>query len=132
MTEFGCEHCYGDDAETVLNYCVPKGLAETDRLIGRSHFGVSIRRCVQCDQRYAAIFTEYVDYINGEDPQYFNLIPLTLEEASELAAQAENVDLGRLSALGSSRRRLSTDWPSGQEKKTISWKTESFWVDEGE
>ena len=128
MTEFGCARCSGDDALTALAFCTTR-LNKTPRLVDRSHFSVSLRRCPECGQSFAAIFTEFVDRA-GEDAQYFDFVPLTTAEVSSLAAQGSRVDLAERGALGSVRRRLSSSWPTGGEKE-IAWRTDSLSVREG-
>ncbi len=128
MTEFGCARCSGDDALTALAFCTTR-LNKTHRLVERSHFSISLRRCPECGQSFAAIFTEFVDRA-GEDAQYFEFVPLTTAEVSSLAAQGARVDLAELGALGSVRRRLSSSWPTGGEKE-IAWRTDSLSVREG-
>jgi hypothetical protein len=128
MTEFGCARCSGEDALTALAFCTTR-LRETHRLVEQSHFGISLRECPECDQAFAAIFTEFVDR-SGEDAQYFDFVPLTPAEVTSLAAQGPGVDLVKLGALGSARRRLASSWPTGKEK-TIAWRTDSLSVREG-
>ncbi|WP_370967590.1 hypothetical protein [Amycolatopsis sp. cg9] len=129
MTEFGCARCSGADALTALAFCTTR-LRETHRLVERSHFGISLRECPECGQAFAAIFTEFVDWKGGEDAQYFDFVPLTATEVTSLAAQGSRVDLAELGALGSVRRRLSSSWPTGEEKR-IGWRTDSLSVREG-
>ena len=129
MTEFGCARCSGEDALTALAFCTTR-LRETHRLVEQSHFGISLRVCPECGQAFAAIFTEFVDWTGGEDAQYFDFVPLKPAEVTSLAAQGSDVDLVRLGALGSLRRRLSSSWPTGGTKQ-ISWRTDSLSVREG-
>ncbi|HEY3470752.1 MAG TPA: hypothetical protein VGL47_36840 [Amycolatopsis sp.] len=129
MSEFGCARCCGDDALTALAYCTTR-LRETHRLVERSHFGVSLRECPECAQAFVAIFTEFVDWTGGEDAQFFDVVPLTAAEVTSLAAQGSGVDLVKLGALGSARRRLASDWPTGGEK-TIAWRSGPLSVREG-
>jgi hypothetical protein len=129
MTEFGCARCYGKDALTAMAFCTTR-LRETHRLVEQSHFGVSLRECPECGQAFASIFTEFVDWSGGEDAQFFDIVPLTGAEVTSLAAQGSRVDLVKLGALGSVRRRLSSAWPTGEEK-TIAWRRDSLSVREG-
>ena len=128
MTEFGCARCSGEDALTALAFCTTR-LRETHRLVEQSHFSIALRECPECGQSFAAIFTEFVDR-TGEDAQYFDFVPLTAAEVTSLAAQGSRVDLGRLGSLGSVRRRLSSSWPTGAEKR-IAWRTDRLSVREG-
>lgn len=113
---FGCPLCFGDDAEAARRH----KLEMSNELIDESHFGVSLRRCPTCGQMFVSIFTEFVDWTDGDDPQYWDVLPLTAAEADELAAQADNVDLKRIETFGSERRRLKVDYPKGGPKR-ISW-----------
>jgi hypothetical protein len=106
---FGCGLCFGEDAEAAKAYRL-----STERdLVDESHFGVSIRRCSACAQRFVHVFTEFVDWADGDDPQYTDLLPVTDEEAARLASQGEQVDLGAIEAMGAARRRLVMSFPKG-------------------
>lgn len=129
MTKFGCARCSGEDALTALAFCTTR-LRETHRLVEQSHFSIALRECPECGQAFAAIFTEFVDSTGGEDAQYFEYVPLTAAEVTSLAAQGSRVDLARLGALGSVRRRLSSSWPTGKEKR-IAWRRDTLSVREG-
>jgi len=113
--EYGCALCFGEDAEAARAYL----LASVQVLVDESHFGVSLRRCTACGQRFVHIFTEFVDWVDGDDPQYTELVPVTGEEAAELAAQGENVDLRAIEALGAGRRRLVMDFPKGGPRRVF-------------
>jgi hypothetical protein len=134
VTEFGrvefgrSECCGGDDAEAAAAYCFSR-LTTTHRVVSDSHFGVSLRECPNCGQQFVVIFTEFVDWSGGDDAQYFDIVPLTGDEAAALVAE-QNLDLGALGALGAGRRRLSVDWPTGAAKRTL-WRTGPFPVTEG-
>jgi hypothetical protein len=111
VAEFGCAACYGEDADATWHH-YHDGLPVTEQLILESHFVVGLRRCAACEQPFVWVFTEYVDWQGGEDPQYRVVVPITPAEAATLAEQGENVDLPALGALGRGRRYLSVDWPS--------------------
>jgi hypothetical protein len=115
-TEFGCAYCYGDDAQAVSVYYDNGGL-ETERLIvDDPHFLVSLPRCRRCAQGFVSIFTEFVDWEGGDDAQYRDVVPVTPAETAIVVEQGEDVDLRYLGSLGEGRRRLSTDWPTGDQK----------------
>ncbi|RSM86545.1 hypothetical protein DMH04_12890 [Kibdelosporangium aridum] len=125
--DLGCEHCYGEDAETVMEYCT-KNLETTRRIVSDSHFGVSLRKCPECGQQFVAIFTEFVDWQGGDDAQYFDIVPVTPIEAKYIV-NAQDL-LRDLSKLGNRRRRVSSDWPTGGRNR-VSWKHGEFHVEEG-
>jgi hypothetical protein len=129
MTQFGCPLCYGDDAKTVsANHHTVR---VTDSIINESHFMVSLHRCPGCGQRFLRIFTEFVDWQGGEDPQYTDVVPVTEEEARRIVQDGEDVSLRYLGNLGTGRRRLRTDWPSGGSRR-LGWAQGAFEVREGE
>ncbi|MDI2129570.1 hypothetical protein [Yinghuangia seranimata] len=129
MIEFGrVECCGGEDAEAALEYCFSR-LTSEHRVVEDSHFGVSVRVCPSCGQRFVVIFTEFVDWSGGDDAQYFDIVPVTEDEAAAVVA-GNGADLAALGALGAGRRRLSSGWPTGGVK-TISWRTGAFNVTEG-
>lgn len=120
---FGCTKCYGDDADAAYD----RGREPVHTLIDDSHFGVSIQSCATCGQRFVVIFTEIVDWVGGDDSQYCDILPVTEQEAADLARQEENVDLRALGMLGDGRRRLVMEYPRGGEKRVL-WKTGAFTV----
>ncbi|MEV4315116.1 hypothetical protein [Actinocrispum sp. NPDC049592] len=127
--DFGCGSCYGEDPGAVLEYS-RGGLVITQRLISDSHFGVSVRRCTNCGQQFIAIFTEFVDWSGGDDAQYFDIVPVTPEEADEAIAAGENVSTSFLSNLGTGRRHLASDYPTGGPHR-LNWLTGPLTVEQG-
>lgn len=128
--EFGCAACYGEDVETAMDH-VLKHARESDRVVDHSHFGVSVRVCGECGQRFVMIFAEYVDWVRSEDPQYFDVVPVTENEAVQVVAAGAGISLDALGKLGHGRRRMSSEWPSG-EPKTVSWRSGWFSVRPGD
>jgi hypothetical protein len=118
----GCSRCYGEDAERVWAYYI-KGLVIEQVLADDSHFVVQLRRCADCSQQFVWIFTEAVDWDGGGDAQHRSVVPLSADEAQTLAAQAPDLPLRALAALGRDRRYLETDWPTGARKETVHWAT---------
>jgi len=97
-------------------------------LVNESHFLVQLRSCPECGQRFLWIFTEFVDWENGEDAQYRQILPVTRTEADAIARQRAAVDLAYLGSLGRSRRYLKVDWPSDQPDPTVGWATGQFLI----
>jgi len=127
--EFGCELCCGEDAAAAMEYYF-RQMKPVKRLIDRSHFSVSIRMCPNCEQQFVSTFTEFVDWQNGEDAQYFTVVPATQDEVAKFMAEDASFDFRDIGLLGVNRRRLTSDWPTGGDK-VISWKTGVFSVREG-
>lgn len=67
---------------------------------------VWIGKCGACGQRYLSVFTERIDWVNGEDPQDWALMPVTEEES---AAASGGAALGE---IGVGRRCLRAYHPS--------------------
>ena len=115
--EFGCSHCCPADASKAFG-------AETRRhehtLVGSSHFDVYIARCTECGQRFVGICTEIIDWVDGDDAEYWDIVPITDEEASQLAALDENGSTFSVAALGDGRRYIKADHPTGGEFR-VEW-----------
>lgn len=65
-------------------------------------------------QKFLEVFTETIDWADGEDPQYRTFLPLTKSEATDLASHVGPVSDAMLNGLGIGRRSLRHDWPKGQ------------------
>ena len=107
--EFGCQHCWPADAHAAWE--ARAGLTRLKELIDESHFIVATLACPSCDQRYVSIFTELIDWQDGEDPQYWTLMPITKAEAEGLIQQETSLNEESLNALGPERRCLRRDHP---------------------
>lgn len=130
MTAFGCDRCYGDDADAVARYFSSGGLETDHMVVDDSHFIVSQRRCTACDQTFVSIFTEFVDWSGGDDAQYQDIVPVTPEEADAVLAHGDPADTRFLGSLGAGRRRLAWDWPTGGRQR-FGWRSGEFEVQEG-
>ena len=107
--EFGCDLCWPADASAAWG--ARDGLSRLKELIDESHFIVAILACPRCDQRYVSIFTELIDWQDGNDPQYWTLLPITEAEAEGLVQQEASLGETSLNALGRGRRSLRRDHP---------------------
>jgi hypothetical protein len=125
--QFGCERCYGTDAETSWKY-FRSGCEHDGNLVEDSHFIVGLRRCRACSQRFVNVFTEFIDWHGGEDPQYVTIMPLTDAEADALLDGS--LDVHDVGGLGRDRRHLKSDWPSGAPARRH-WSRGTFAVVEG-
>ncbi len=115
---FGCPQCFGPDPEAAWQH----KLKPRSELIDESHFGVTLGCCPACNQTFVSIFTEFVDWIDGDDPQYWDRLPLTAAEADALALQSAAVNLKQIEEFGRDRRRLKVDYPKGAPRR-IAWVT---------
>lgn len=107
--EFGCQLCWPADARAAWG--ARDRLTRLKELIDESHFIVATLVCPLCDQRYVSIFTELIDWEEGEDPQYWTLMPITEAEAEGLTQQETFLNEDSLNALGPGRRCLRRDHP---------------------
>ena len=114
LREFGCVRCWPADAEAAWE--ARRALARSAELIEESHFHVMLLACPACDQRYVSVFTETIDWADGDDPQHWSLLPVTAAEAAELTSATRSTDrsgarsAGARSALpaaGSPKRRAA-------------------------
>ena len=116
----GCEHCWPAEARAAWD--ARAGLRRVRTLIDESHFIVSLLTCPRCAQRFVSIFTETIDWTDGEDPQYWTLLPITAAEADRLVQRAASLDEATLNALGRERRSLRRDSPKDKPPRVF-WET---------
>ena len=109
--EFGCEHCWPAAAEAA--WLARGALKEINTLFDESHFHVMILECPRCTQHFVSIFSETIDWAEGDDPQYWQLLPITETEAVNLLEQGNSLTETTLETLGPGRRSLHRDYPSG-------------------
>ena len=122
---FGCARCFLATAEEAEE--ARRHFSELSRLIDESHFIVRILACPDCGQRCVSVFTEWIDWSEGDDAQYWSVLPLTREESEQLMAQGEQVDLRLIEALGRRRRYLQVDFPTGKPKRVL-WADGNLWI----
>ena len=118
--DFGCAACWMHDALSTRNAL--SNLPIETYLVDESHFIVSIRRCKKCSQLFLSVFTEVVDFLDGDDPQYRIILPITAQEARALRRGGENLSLAQLGTLAPNRRSLHYNHPKGEEEITY-WGT---------
>ena len=115
----GCKDCWPDSTDAAWK--ARSDLTHEAELIDESHFHVMILKCDRCGQRYLSAFAETVDWADGEDPQYWSLLPITDAEAGKLGEQRESTTEGEFLAPGPERRCLRRDFPKGSEPR-------AYWV----
>jgi hypothetical protein len=108
----GCKHCWPSAADAAWK--ARDGLTLTDELIDESHYHVMIRACPQCGQRFLSVFTEMIDWANGDDAQYWSVVPITKSEAAELTRRGSALTEIEINAVGSNRRSLLRSYPTGE------------------
>ena len=105
----GCEFCWPSSADAAWE--ARRALTCKADLIDESHFHVMILACPACSQHFLSVFTEQVDWTDGEDPQYWVVLPITSGESASLLARSGTLTEATLSAIGPGRRSLWRDHP---------------------
>jgi len=118
--DFGCRRCWPPAADAAWE--ARGALTHRVDLIDESHFHVMLLACPECAQRFVSVFTETVDWADGDDPQYWTLLPITEAEADDLVQQRDSLTETRLDALGPGRRCLRRDYPKAARPRTF-WGT---------
>lgn len=111
----GCIHCLG--ATAPLAWAAIDGKA-THTFIHEVHFTVHATRC-QCGQPFIVVFTERVNFHDGEDTQVELAVSVSPDELAQVGAARHDV-AGTLTHLVQRRRFLARG--TGLEPR---------WVDEG-
>jgi hypothetical protein len=120
-TQEGCARCWPEAADAA--WAARARLSAVETLVDESHFIVTILACAACGQRFLSTFTETVDWVDGEDPQYRTLLPLTDEETADLVGRRDSLTEAALAAVGGGRRRLRRDFPKGADEPRVYWST---------
>ena len=115
--KFGCEQCWPPSAEVAWE--ASHTLSHEADLIDESHFHIMIRSCSVCSQRFISVFTETIDWADGEDPQYWTLLPITVPEAAELIRRRGSLTENDINSLQSNRQSLRHDFPKGEAPRTF-------------
>jgi hypothetical protein len=116
METFGCERCWPPSADAAR--AAGQALTREADLIRESHFSVMLRACPSCGQRFVSVFTETIDWEDGDDPQYWTLLPVTDAEAADLVQRGDSLDEETLNGLGRGRRSLQHDHPKGKPARS--------------
>lgn len=106
MADFGCRECFQATAEAAWD--ARSKFTFVSELIDESHFHVVMLSCPRCGQHCVSVFTETIDWVDSEDPQYWSVLPLTLAESEALRAEPTP---SRLESLGAGRCCLKFDSP---------------------
>jgi hypothetical protein len=117
---FGCDRCWPAEADAAQQARFT--LTRQVDLINESHFHVMTLACPSCGQRFVSVFTETIDWDDGEDPQYWTLMPITGAEATDLDREGGAVTEATLETLGPGRKCLQHDHPKGVSARS-SWGT---------
>ena len=112
----GCALCWPDDAADAWE---SDARVRTKELIDESHFHVTILVCTACRQKFVSVFTEMVDWVDGNDPQYWSLLPITPTEAVMLARDPPTEEA--LHRMGHGRRSLGRAYDKDDAEPRCFW-----------
>lgn len=107
---FGCKTCWPDQANDAWSSF--KSLNLTKELVDESHFKIKVHACPQCQQAFVSVFSERIDWIDGEDPQDRQIMPLTPQEQQAVIG-AENEDV--VYQISPQRKVLHWEFPKGSD-----------------
>ena len=117
---FGCLECWPPTVEDAWN---ARDQLESELIVDDPHFRVSIFKCSACTQQFISIFTEEIDWVNGNDPMYWTIMPLTPDEATEICRRKEEISEKKLISMLPARRSLRREYPEDADKARLFWKT---------
>jgi hypothetical protein len=113
-----CARCSSDDAATAWDAMCTR---HVQSLVEESHFGIQIVAC-RCTQHFVKVFTERIDWKEGNDDQDWLVFPVSPAEVARLQACAENHLVSLVGELGRGQRFLvhsnSNSW----------WRNEGFMI----
>jgi hypothetical protein len=112
----GCPTCLPPDANRAWD--AVKILAQQSRPVDESHFTVVIRACPECSQHFVSVFSETVDWTDGEDPQLWSVLPISAAEMEQLLNAGSGIE-SRLAELAPHRRSLCHDHPKGKTARNF-------------
>lgn len=115
QSPFGCDTCWPDNAEQAwINHA---SLDITRRLVDESHYIVKLHQCPHCQQAFVSVFSERIDWIDGEDPQDRQVMPLTSDEYQVLQHAPDDQALYELAPQ---RQSLHWQFPKGADPR-VAW-----------
>ena len=80
-----------------------------------SHLIRALYKCKDCQQLYFYEFYEEIDWIEGKDPQYRTLIPVSSEDEADNMNKLTSIELLRFFP------RIQSDWPSNAIAPEVKW-----------
>lgn len=111
-TRYGCLKCWPESAD--LAWDARQRLKSEADLVDESHFHLLILRCPDCSQAFLSVFMESIDWKDGDDPQFWSIVPITGPELKSLSKTSPTE--GDLAGLASGRRSLFRAAPKGDSR----------------
>jgi hypothetical protein len=126
MEKIGCATCFGDDATSAVAHL--RSLPRDVCIVEESHFMVRVIACGLCEQQFASVFCERIDWTGGNDPTETLYIPVSRVEVDGLVAAGEAGAERALHALSGPRRFLVRFWPSTVAEAAVTFTTAAVHV----
>ena len=106
---YGCAKCWPESADSAWEACLR--LNRQRELVDESHFHVMVLGCPECEQAFLWVFMESIDWDDGDDPQFWSVVPIDGEEREALyhATTSER----DLQGIARGRRSLFRAAPKG-------------------
>ena len=83
-------------------------LERIEDLLDESHLHYSVEKCKTCGQLFFFEFLEFVDWANGDDPQYLTWVPIkTMEEGRKIAKKYDNAMYGIMGYVSDMQLRVN-------------------------
>ncbi|MBI5210107.1 MAG: hypothetical protein HY927_09065 [Elusimicrobia bacterium] len=114
---FGCGQCFGGDAQAAWEN--RQRLSEIATLVDESHFDLRLVACPDCGQRFLWVFTELIDWQEGDDSQAWCLLPLTEPECARLQAMKDPSAVEGVEGWCGDRPYLMEVHPSGKDTTVV-------------
>jgi len=118
LTLTGCIRCWPESLEAAWHARCE--LRELAMWIDEAHFNVRGLQCMHCARRFISVFTESIDWINGDDAQSWTTVPVTAEEFVHAEAALPISIEAALRVVPAKRRSLRRDHPTGGDAQ-IRW-----------
>jgi hypothetical protein len=116
----GCDQCWPPAADAAWD--ARTALKQVEHLVDDSHFGVSILVCLACRQQFVSVFLEEVDWVDGDDPQYWTMVPATEADVADLVRQRNELSEATFRSFAPTRQCLQRDCPKGTPCRAY-WRT---------
>lgn len=114
----GCDHCWPASAEDAWH--ARRDLRELARWVDESHFNMRGLQCVHCSRKFISVFTESIDWINGDDGQSWTTAPVTADEFARVEALVPSSIEAALCVVPAERLSLRREYPAGGDAR-VNW-----------
>lgn len=115
--QFGCAECWPESPEQARQAL--RGLRAVATLVDESHYMVRVTSCASCGQRFLHVFTERIDWADGDDPAVRSHMPVSESELAELGHAPTEAGVA---SVAPDRRYLRWSSPKGAPS-TAAWST---------